>query len=67
MSVTIIGTGHMACGTARRMLAAELQRAVIIGAWAQAASPGVPLDEVVVLAQARTFSTRYQPLQRNDV
>jgi hypothetical protein len=67
MSVTIIGTGHMASGTGRHMLVAELQGAVTIGAWAQAASSGVPLDEVVVLAQARTFSTRYQPLRRNDV
>jgi hypothetical protein len=67
MSVTIIGTGHMASGTGRRMLVAELQGAVTIGAWAQAAYSGVPLDEVVVLAQARTFSTRYQPLRRNDV
>ena len=65
MSVTIIAIGHLASGTGRRMLAAELQRAVTIGAWAQAASSGVPLDEVVVLAQARTFSTRYQPLRRN--
>jgi hypothetical protein len=67
MNVTIIGTGHMACGTGRRMLAAELQGAVTIGASAQAASSGVPIDDVVVLAQARTFSTRYQPLRRNNV
>ena len=67
MNITIIGTGHMACGTGRRMLAAELQGAVTIGASAQVASSGVPIDDVVVLAEVRTFSTRYQPLWRNDV
>jgi hypothetical protein len=67
MSVTIIGIGHLASGTGRRMLAAELQRAVTIGAWAQAASSGVLIDDVVVLAEARTFCTRYQQLRRNDI
>jgi hypothetical protein len=67
MNVTNIGTGHMTYGTARRMLAAELQRAVTIGASAQVASSGGLMDDVVVLAVGSTFSTPYQQLRRNEV